>query len=123
VKTTTGHIDGHDDVMLRFPWCPDLEGVLMISVFGSFILNGDPTIKRFGVGLSVAVLLASTMVLSLAPAMLTLFGRAVWWLPGWLSRLLPHVDIEGGPEPPTPAPAVAPHPDPRQGAAGPSSIS
>jgi hypothetical protein len=83
----------------------------MISVFGSFILNGDPTIKQFGVGLSVAVLLASAMVLSLAPAMLTLFGRAVWWLPGWLARLLPRVDIEGQPEPPpTPAPPAAPQP-------------
>jgi uncharacterized membrane protein YdfJ with MMPL/SSD domain len=84
--------------------------IIMISVFGSFILNGDPTIKQFGVGLSVAVLLASAMVLSLAPAMLTLFGGAVWWLPGWLSRLLPHVDIEGGPESPTPGPAVEPQP-------------
>jgi uncharacterized membrane protein YdfJ with MMPL/SSD domain len=56
--------------------------IIMISVFGSFILNGDPTIKQFGVGLSVAVLLASAMVLSLAPAMLTLFGRAVWWPSG-----------------------------------------
>ena len=72
--------------------------IIMISVFGSFILNGDPTIKQFGVGLSVAVLLAGAMVLSLAPAMLTLFGQAVWWLPGWLSRPLPHVDIEGEPE-------------------------
>ena len=78
--------------------------IIMISVFGSFVLNGDPTIKQFGVGLSVAVLLASVMVLSLAPAMLTLFGRAVWWLPGWLSRLLPHVDIEGESEPPAPKP-------------------
>jgi uncharacterized membrane protein YdfJ with MMPL/SSD domain len=52
--------------------------IIMISVFGIFILNGDPTIKQFGVGLSVAVLLASAMVLSLAPAMLTLFGHAVW---------------------------------------------
>jgi putative drug exporter of the RND superfamily len=50
------------------------------------------------------VLLASAMVLSLAPAMLTLFGRAVWWLPGWLSRLLPHVDIEGESEPPATKP-------------------
>jgi putative drug exporter of the RND superfamily len=47
----------------------------------------------------VAVLLASAMVLSLAPAMLTLFGGAVWRLPGWLARLLPHVDIEGESEP------------------------
>jgi uncharacterized membrane protein YdfJ with MMPL/SSD domain len=82
--------------------------IIMISVFGSFILNGDPTIKQFGVGLSVAVLLASAMVLSLAPAMLTLFGRAVWWLPGWLARLLPHVDIEGESEPPTKEPSVGP---------------
>jgi putative drug exporter of the RND superfamily len=52
--------------------------LIMVSVFFAFIINGDPTIKQFGVGLSVAVLLASAMVLSLAPAMLTLFGRAVW---------------------------------------------
>jgi hypothetical protein len=84
--------------------------IIMISVFGSFILNGDPTIKQFGVGLSVAVLLASAMVLSLAPAMLTLFGRAVWWLPGWLSRLLPHVDIEGESEPLPQGPPPAPQP-------------
>jgi uncharacterized membrane protein YdfJ with MMPL/SSD domain len=84
--------------------------IIMISVFGSFILNGDPTIKQFGVGLSVAVLLASAMVLSLAPAMLTLFGRAVWWLPAWLSNVLPHVDIEGEAGPPAPGPAVAPQP-------------
>jgi hypothetical protein len=85
--------------------------IIMISVFGSFILNGDPTIKQFGVGLSVAVLLASAMVLSLAPAMLTLFGGAVWWLPRWLAAVLPHVDIEGGPGPPTPGPAVEPRRD------------
>ena len=82
--------------------------IIMISVFGSFVLNGDPTIKQFGVGLSVAVLLASAMVLSLAPAMLTLFGRALWWLPRWLANLLPHVDIEGEAEPPTPEPALQP---------------
>jgi uncharacterized membrane protein YdfJ with MMPL/SSD domain len=82
--------------------------IIMISVFGSFIVNGDPTIKQFGVGLSVAVLLASAMVLSLAPAMLTLFGRAVWWLPPWLSNLLPHVDIEGESEPPAPGRALVP---------------
>jgi hypothetical protein len=91
-------------------WRQEVILPLMISVFGSFILNGDPTIKQFGVGLSVAVLLASAMVLSLAPAMLTLFGRAVWWLPRWLSNLLPHVDIEGEPEPPAPGPALVPQP-------------
>jgi uncharacterized membrane protein YdfJ with MMPL/SSD domain len=94
--------------------------IIMISVFGSFILNGDPTIKQFGVGLSVAVLLASTMVLSLAPAMLTLFGTAVWWLPRWLSKLLPHVDIEGEPDRPAPEPAPKPQrPAPVPGTATP----
>jgi uncharacterized membrane protein YdfJ with MMPL/SSD domain len=93
--------------------------IIMISVFGSFILNGDPTIKQFGVGLSVAVLLASAMVLSLAPAMLTLFGRAVWWLPRWLSELLPHVDIEGEAEPPAPEPA-APEPAAQRQGPGPA---
>ena len=47
----------------------------MASVFASFILNGDPTIKQFGVGLSVAVLLAGILVVTLAPAILVLFGR------------------------------------------------
>jgi MMPL family len=70
--------------------------IIMISVFGSFILNGDPTIKQFGVGLSVAVLLASAMVLSLAPAMLTLFGRAVWWLPGLAGQAPPARRHRGG---------------------------
>jgi RND superfamily putative drug exporter len=42
--------------------------------------------------------------------MLTLLGRAVWWLPGWLSRLLPHVDIEGESGPPPPGPPPAPQP-------------
>jgi uncharacterized membrane protein YdfJ with MMPL/SSD domain len=82
--------------------------MIMISVFGSFVLNGDPTITQFGVGLSVAVLLASAMVLSLAPAMLTLTGRALWWLPRWLASLLPHVDVEGEAGPPTPEPALQP---------------
>jgi uncharacterized membrane protein YdfJ with MMPL/SSD domain len=80
--------------------------IIMISVFGSFILNGDPTIKQFGVGLSVAVLLASAMALSLAPALLTLFGAGVWWLPRWLARVLPHVDIEGEDEQPPPEPSL-----------------
>ncbi|HEX5016288.1 MAG TPA: MMPL family transporter [Actinomycetes bacterium] len=67
--------------------------LIMICVFGSFILNGDPTVKQFGVGLSVAVFLAAALVLVLAPALLTLFGRATWQLPRWLDRLLPDLGI------------------------------
>lgn len=69
--------------------------LIMASVFASFILNGDPTIKQFGVGLSVAVLLAGLLVVTLAPAVLVLFGEAAWWLPKWLDRILPHISIEG----------------------------
>jgi uncharacterized membrane protein YdfJ with MMPL/SSD domain len=69
--------------------------LIMIGVFGSFILNGDPTVKQFGVGLASAVALAASMVLLLTPAILTLLGRWTWWLPGWLSKAIPEVDIEG----------------------------
>jgi RND superfamily putative drug exporter len=69
--------------------------LIMIGVFGSFILNGDPTVKQFGVGLSVAVALAAGMVLLLTPAVLTLMGRWTWWVPGWLGKAIPEVDIEG----------------------------
>jgi uncharacterized membrane protein YdfJ with MMPL/SSD domain len=69
--------------------------LIMISVFGSFVLNADPTVKQFGVGLSVGVALAAVCVLVFSPAVLVLAGRGAWWLPGWLDRALPHVDVEG----------------------------
>jgi hypothetical protein len=84
---------------------------IMIAVFASFILNADPAVKQFGVGLSVAVLLAGTMTLLLAPALLDLFGRWTWALPGWLVKVLPRIDIEGEgvphEEPAVPVPALA----------------
>ncbi|MEZ0284457.1 MAG: MMPL family transporter, partial [Thermoleophilia bacterium] len=70
-------------------------GLIMIGVFGSFILNGDPTVKQFGVGLASAVALAASAVLVLVPAVLTLMGRWAWWMPGWLGKVVPTVDIEG----------------------------
>jgi uncharacterized membrane protein YdfJ with MMPL/SSD domain len=69
--------------------------LIMTSVFASFILTGDPTIKQFGVGLAAAVLLAGVLVVTLAPAVITLMGNAAWWLPRWLDRVLPHMNIEG----------------------------
>ena len=69
--------------------------LIMIAVFGSFILIDDPIIKQFGVGLSVAVALAALLVLLLAPAMLTLFGERTWQLPRFLDRILPDLDLEG----------------------------
>ncbi len=78
--------------------------LIMIAVFGSFILTPDPVIKQFGVGLSVAVFLAALMVILLAPALLAIAGSRVFGLPRWLDRILPHVSIEG--PPPAPVGAV-----------------
>jgi uncharacterized membrane protein YdfJ with MMPL/SSD domain len=69
--------------------------LIMMSVFASFILNGDPTVKQFGVGLSVGVALAAMTVLVLAPALLVIAGRHSFWMPAWAERVLPHIDIEG----------------------------
>ena len=77
--------------------------LIMAAVFASFILDGDPTIKQFGVGLATAVVLAGILVVTLAPALLVLAGRAAWWLPRWLDRFLPHISVEGDVTPPRPA--------------------
>ncbi len=70
--------------------------LIMVSVFGAFVLGDDPTIKMFGIGLSVAVLLDATVVrMVIVPAVMTLFDKAAWWLPTWLDRILPNLDVEG----------------------------
>jgi RND superfamily putative drug exporter len=69
---------------------------IMVFVFGSFVLNGDPTIKQFGVGLAVAVILDATVVRCLlVPATMLLMGKVNWWMPSWLDRVVPHMSIEG----------------------------
>jgi RND superfamily putative drug exporter len=70
--------------------------LIMVFVFGSFVLNGDPTIKQFGIGLAVAVVLDATVVRCLlVPALMLLMGKVNWWMPKWLQRIVPHVSIEG----------------------------
>ena len=70
--------------------------LIMISVFGAFVLGDDPNGKLFGVGLAAAVFLDATLVrMLLVPATMSLLGRANWWLPAWLDRILPHLDLEG----------------------------
>ena len=72
--------------------------LIMVVVFGSFILSSDPTVKIFGVGLATAVAVDATIVRCLlVPAIMVLAARGTWWLPGWLDRLLPHVHVEGDP--------------------------
>ena len=70
--------------------------LIMVSVFFAFIINGDPTVKQFGVGMGVAVAVDATLVRCLlVPAVMTLLGRANWWFPGWLDRVVPNFSIEG----------------------------
>ena len=69
---------------------------IMVCVFTSFVLSGNPVVKEFGVGLAVAIAIDSTLVrCMLVPAVMVLLGKWAWWLPGWMDRLLPRVSIEG----------------------------
>jgi putative drug exporter of the RND superfamily len=73
--------------------------LIMISVFGAFIFSHDVELKMFGLGLATAVLIDATIVrMVLVPSTMALLGNANWWLPTWLDRVLPHVDVEGGVE-------------------------
>jgi uncharacterized membrane protein YdfJ with MMPL/SSD domain len=63
---------------------------IMVVVFASFVLGADVSVKQIGLGLAVAVLVDATVVrMVLVPAIMELLGRANWWLPGWLDRILP----------------------------------
>ncbi|MEU6378783.1 MMPL family transporter [Streptomyces sp. NPDC046909] len=70
--------------------------VIMIAVFSGFIGAHESMIKTMGFGLAVAVLFDAFVVrMALVPAVLALLGDRAWWLPAWLDRLLPRVDVEG----------------------------
>ncbi len=70
--------------------------LIMAFVFGSFVLNGDPTVKQFGVGLAVAVILDATVVRCLlVPSLMLMMGRLNWWMPRWLDRAVPDINLEG----------------------------
>src|SRR5216683_3093802 len=82
---------------------------IMILVFSAFILSGQQIIGEIGLGLAAAVLLDAFLLRTLlVPALMHLSGRANWWLPGWLDRILPHLSIEPAIQPPAqPRPAPA----------------
>jgi RND superfamily putative drug exporter len=70
--------------------------LIMISVFGGFVLIDDPIIKSVGFALAVGVAVDAFVVrMTIVPAVISLLGRSAWWLPKWLDRVLPNVDIEG----------------------------
>jgi len=76
--------------------------IIMISVFASFMLGDDRTIKLFGLGLASAVLVDAFIVrLILVPALMYTFGKASWWMPHRLERRLPRLSIEGPARPAT----------------------
>jgi RND superfamily putative drug exporter len=67
----------------------------MVVVFLSFVMTPDVGVKQIGLGLAAAVLIDATVVrLVLVPAVMELLGKANWWLPGWLGRLLPGTRAE-----------------------------
>jgi RND superfamily putative drug exporter len=75
--------------------------LIMVVVFAGFISSGDIILKMIGLGLAAAVALDATVIrMVLVPATMTLFGKANWWLPSWLDRILPKVRVETAPEAP-----------------------
>lgn len=91
--------------------------VIMISVFAGFVGSDEPMIKMMGFGLAVAVFFDAFVVrMAIVPAVLALLGSSAWWLPRWLDRLLPSVDVEGEQlavtEPATPPEQAASEPQP-----------
>ncbi|GGS05964.1 membrane protein [Streptomyces aureoverticillatus] len=70
--------------------------VIMIAVFAGFIGSSEQMVKMIGFGLAIAVFFDAFIVrMALVPAVLALLGRGAWWLPKWLDRALPNVDVEG----------------------------
>ena len=82
---------------------------IMVCVFGSFVLGDLRILKVFGLGLAVAVFVDATVVRSvLVPATMELLGKANWWFPAWLDRLVPTLSVEVAPPPRAEVPPDAP---------------
>ena len=87
--------------------------LIMVCVFGMFVLSDIRALKLMGLGLAVAVAVDATIVrIVLVPATMELLGNANWWLPRWLDRVLPHLAVDGTPSAPgaAPLPAAVPVP-------------
>jgi len=73
---------------------------IMILIFGSFALGDSVVIKQFGIGLAGAILIDAFIIRTvLVPALMHLTGNANWWLPPWLNRAIPHLNVEGAHDP------------------------
>ena len=70
--------------------------LIMITVFGGFAFNHLTLVRPIGFGLAIGVLIDAFLVrLILVPAVMSLLGKSAWWLPKWLDKILPNVDVEG----------------------------
>ena len=70
--------------------------LIMVAVFSSFVFTPIPSLKMLGLGLAVAILIDATVVrMMLVPSTMALLGKANWWLPAWLDRILPNLTVEG----------------------------
>ena len=96
------HRDGHRSVVDGLASTARVitsAALIMISVFLAFVPSIDMTVKMFGLGLAVAVFLDATVVrMILVPSTMSLLGAANWWVPRWLDRILPHLDMEAAPD-------------------------
>jgi RND superfamily putative drug exporter len=86
---------------------------IMVAVFAAFIPSPDVILKVIGVGMASAIFIDATVVrMLLVPSVMYLLGRANWWMPEWLGRLLPELHIEGHPDAHLPATAPEEAPEP-----------
>jgi RND superfamily putative drug exporter len=70
--------------------------LIMVTVFGGFAFNHLTLVRPIGFGLAIGVLIDAFLVrLILVPAIMTILGKSAWWMPKWLDKLLPNVDVEG----------------------------
>jgi RND superfamily putative drug exporter len=92
--------------------------IIMIAVFGAFAIGNERALAMMGVGFAAAIFIDAFIIrLLLLPAVMHLAGPAMWWIPGWLDRRLPHLNIErpDSHEPPTSARPGEPRPQPASG--------
>lgn len=74
----------------------DMPDIFSSSVFMGFVASEGPVVRMVGVGLATAVIVDATIVrMVLVPSTMALMGDPNWWIPKWLDRLLPHLDLEG----------------------------